>query len=244
MTEKLHNFKCHFERTDAGFSMIEVLVASAILTIIVMMMGMLFQQTGLAWRAGSKRAEGYMQVRSFVGALQRDAENAIDRYGMEMMWTNRVASLNGGKKGGKNPPSDVPQFQGSACKFYALSGNTPERNLCFITYDGSGRGKRTVKKWDGSGNSLPDEVSNLKTSIGQQSNPNHPTVNVSFDLPGEAKNPYKFKDDRRNDCLPLFMTIHAEVTSSGYGTEIGAASAGPDKQWNTKDDITTWSKRN
>ena len=64
--------------TRSGFSMIEVLVASTILTVIVMMLAMLFQQTSVAWRTGLMRASGFMQLRSYIGAIQRDASAAID----------------------------------------------------------------------------------------------------------------------------------------------------------------------
>jgi type II secretory pathway component PulJ len=58
--------------------MIEVLVASTILIVLVMLLAMLFQQTSLAWRTGVKRADGYLQIRALVGAIQRDASQAID----------------------------------------------------------------------------------------------------------------------------------------------------------------------
>jgi prepilin-type N-terminal cleavage/methylation domain-containing protein len=65
-------------RNRHGFSMIEVMVAATILVVIVMMLGMLFQQTSVAWRTGLMRSDGYMQLRAFIGALQRDASAMID----------------------------------------------------------------------------------------------------------------------------------------------------------------------
>jgi hypothetical protein len=40
--------------------------------------------------------------------------------------------------------------------------------------------------------------------------------------------------------LPLYVRVQASVRPSGYTLDIGAASAGPDKTWGTKDDIRTW----
>ena len=37
------------------------MVAATILVVIVMMLGMLFQQTSVAWRTGLMRSDGYMQ---------------------------------------------------------------------------------------------------------------------------------------------------------------------------------------
>ena len=51
-----------------GFSLIEVLVAMAILTIIVLIVAGIFQQTSLAWSLGLRRADEQSAVRAVVGA--------------------------------------------------------------------------------------------------------------------------------------------------------------------------------
>ena len=40
--------------------------------------------------------------------------------------------------------------------------------------------------------------------------------------------------------LPLFVILKADIELAGFSYDIGAASAGPDKTWGTKDDIRTW----
>lgn len=221
---------------QAGFSMIEVLVASAILTMIVMMMGMLFQQTSAAWRTGSKRSDGFTQVRSLIGAIQRDASQAVDQYGAEKAW-------DAGGKG--NIFSQNQSFNSSRLIFYTLSGTN--RGLSKVSYETDG----TRTQWElfSSGSSWAwREVAknNVMKSIKKQANANTPSVDVSFRLPTnrKIKNPYDLSGNAQSKCLPLYLTIDARVISSGYALEVGAASAGPDRQWNTKDDITTWSKRN
>jgi Tfp pilus assembly protein PilV len=57
----------NMKRNNSGFSMIEVLVASTIMIMIVMMLGMLFQQSSQAWRTGKQRADTYQQVRALFG---------------------------------------------------------------------------------------------------------------------------------------------------------------------------------
>ena len=42
-----------------------------------MMLGMLFQQTSVAWRTGLMRSDGYMQP-ALISALQRDTSAMID----------------------------------------------------------------------------------------------------------------------------------------------------------------------
>ncbi len=67
-----------------GFTLIEVMVATAVMAIMVLMIGSIFQQTSSAWDAGYARAEGGMAVRTVVGSLTRDIATAVDgrRFGL------------------------------------------------------------------------------------------------------------------------------------------------------------------
>jgi hypothetical protein len=62
----------------AAFTLIEVMVATGILMILVLVVGGVFTQASAAWDAGYARAEGGMIARSIVGAVQRDLQTAID----------------------------------------------------------------------------------------------------------------------------------------------------------------------
>lgn len=65
-------------RNRAGFSLIEILVATTILIIIVLMVSMVFHQSIASWSSGSRRADTQMVVRTITGSIQRDLVNAID----------------------------------------------------------------------------------------------------------------------------------------------------------------------
>lgn len=213
-------------RFAAGFSMIEVLVAATILIVIVMMLGMLFQQTSLAWRTGTRRADSFMQVRSAVGAIQRDASAAVDARFLPEQFLD----------GQQN-------FSGGSLLFYTLTGavevdkngtTTYNRNLKKITYDSAGN--RVEKTRLGSGNWGAEKRSNVLTFAERQSSKNRPNVTLQNFLADFGKG----LDRLDSDGLPLFLTFNARVVSSGYSLDIGAASAGPDRKWGTKDDIKTW----
>ena len=62
----------------AAFTLIEVMVATAVMVIMVLMVGSVFQQTSSSWDAGYARAEGGMAVRTVVGSLTRDLATAVD----------------------------------------------------------------------------------------------------------------------------------------------------------------------
>ncbi len=62
----------------AGFSLIEVMVATLILLVIVMMIGEIFRQGTSSWDSGYARAEGGMIVRGVIGSMQRELSSAVD----------------------------------------------------------------------------------------------------------------------------------------------------------------------
>ena len=71
-------------RRNDAFTLIEVMIATAILLMMTIMMGSLFRQASSAWDAGNAKAEGGMVVRGVVGAITRDMATAVDgrAYGM------------------------------------------------------------------------------------------------------------------------------------------------------------------
>ncbi len=220
------NLKSPGFRSAAGFSMVEVLVASTILVVIVMMLGMLFQQTSLAWRTGTRRAESFMQVRSGIGAIQRDASAAVDARFL--------------------PPQYVTEeqnFSGGSLLFYTLSGGvelrsagTPlyNRSLKKVTYDKAGN--RVETPLEGSGNWGTPKRSNVLTFAERQGSKNRPNASLT-DFHADYG---KAVDNLDPGGLPLAVTFGARVTTTGNSLDIGAWSYGPDRTPNTKDDIKTW----
>ena len=209
--------------------MVEVLVASTILIVIVMMMAMLFQQTSVAWRTGLMRARGYMQLRSYIGAVQRDASAAIDA-------KNLPKEILDGKS--------IQTFSDSRISFYTLSGKDDERALKFITHDTSGKRTESVLKLEGKGGWEPESSSQVLTFLTSESGANDPTVNPQrfdfkwIDGPEYDANGNKIGDDKNR--FPLYITVEANIVQKGKLYGVGAASAGPDMKWDTKDDIRTW----
>jgi len=215
----------------AGFSMIEVLVASSILVVIVMMLAMLFQQTSLAWRTGVMRANCYMQVRSAFGAIERDAAAAVDA--REIPEDLRSALGNGQQV-----------FRGTELRFYTLKGagfenskpgNTALRALSYITYSQNGKRTESVLKGDGS-EWKKDDSQTIDFFV--SSSKNKADLNLDFDFAQSAT--AQSGTSAGNNEFPLFFSMKGRVSFSGGSRDIGAASAGPDKVWNTKDDIRTW----
>ncbi len=76
------------KKNKQGFTLIEVMVATAVLLIMVVMIGTLFTQSSAAWDTGYARAEGGMIVRGVVGAISRDLNTLIDGRPFDGVWTS------------------------------------------------------------------------------------------------------------------------------------------------------------
>ena len=60
-----------------GFSLIEVLVATAILVILVLVMSTIFHQSAISWDSGERKAEGNMTARAILGFMSRELTEAV-----------------------------------------------------------------------------------------------------------------------------------------------------------------------
>lgn len=63
--------------TKSGFTLVEILVATAILVIIVLIISTVFHQSSLAWDAGTRKAEGGMTARAVLGFMAREMSAAV-----------------------------------------------------------------------------------------------------------------------------------------------------------------------
>lgn len=217
----------------SGFSLIEVLIASTILLMLVMMLGMLFQSTSQAWSTGQSRADRFMLVRSFFGALQRDASAAVD----ESRIPQSVRSLLGGKQ----------NFSSGTLQFYTLSGsgfkgdnpNNPARCApAFVTYSFTSR-KVTRLLGNGSVESVgPYSVVGSSTKIGSIDSLSYQPHYLN------AAGGVSSGGTGIPDFLSVFATFSAAAGSGTKDLNVGieARSAGPDGVWDTEDDITTAAK--
>lgn len=217
-------------KRQAGFSVIEVMVACSILVVIVMMLGMLFQQSSKAWRIGVNNADNFMQLRAFLGALERDASKAVS-----------YQALKEGFAGAEDLYFDKGRDQfGSTLKFYTLSGEATNRAITFVEYSFSDmRRKETI--WKTSSGGQASERSSSSVLVKKTSGSSAPSFS-SVDAVWTDNNSDRYESSR-NRYLPDYITFKVKLrTDSTVMAEIGAASAGPDALWNTNDDIFTWNE--
>jgi len=227
--------------------MIEVMVAATILVVIVMMLGMLFQQTSIAWRTGLMRSDGYMQLRALIGAIQRDASAMID--------ANQIPKDLRGK--------GDQSFGETEIRFYTLSSDLPAKSdnspvnfraLNFVEYkEYKIEGLRTMRRtqyrlqsdgsWEDEDAGTPLDILDFLSDSTNPNSEDDPQVSVSgFNVTFRDGNDTDIdgKTVSGNNRFPLFITVEAKVTQRGRLYDVGAESWGRDKTPDTKDDIRTW----
>ena len=111
-----------------GFSLVEILIATSILLVIVVMVSMVFQQQSAAFQSGETRVKGQAAVRNAMGMVMRDLALAVDS-------TNY-------------PSLPANSFAGSSLSFLATTGDTAAdgATIQHITYtESAGIVKRKVE---------------------------------------------------------------------------------------------------
>ena len=228
MTHPLSN------KARAGFSLIEVMVATLILLIIVLMIGSIFSQGTSAWDTGYARAEGGMIVRGVVGSIQRELSMAVDGRLFPGAWT-------------ASDPVDVHSSRVTFICFKesAIEGSTLVREPWLIAYEWGGREMtRSAKPLKVNASGVWSTGSEVSSTIYSEDNQDDKKSIYSADFKFDAVD--NFDGVRPHESTAFegdiywnipYVTIKVELvrTSSFSGLEV--RSWGPDGKADTDDDV-------
>lgn len=215
-----------------GFSLIEVMVAMTILSVIVLIVAGIFQQTSLAWSLGLQRADEQTMVRAVAGAVTRDlsmivdptqfvigASESDDGVRSEALSEGGLQSGVGGSLGGGSmefyilkPADDV------------LGDESVKREVVLVSYSGGGGNVTRKESPVDSGSS-----SSATFKLGNGS--------VTFDAVNQTD--YEgYASLYDNSAVKVTIKPVTPETIDDY--EISVGSCGPDGKWGTDDDIRFW----
>lgn len=203
--------------SKSGFSLIEVLISTAILLVIVVMVSMVFQQQSAAFQTGEDRVQSQATLRNIMGMISRDLSQAIDP--SEYPALADISDSDGKSK-----------FGSTEIQFFATSGNATEGTLVQnIKYTFSGSAvTRTCVDWEVGDNGK------WKRGNKAESRLNHPTTSpldsFKFDIDGNADYPER-------------VAIQASIRNTSHASAVSGQCAGPDKRFGTRDDIYVGEKR-
>lgn len=169
-----------------GFTILELLVASLLLSMLVTMLTMIFNQSSLAWNTGVASVSDLETVRRKIGGYHDVADDALPGIG-------ETANNLGNR------------------------GNIQYRTVSLF------------RNWSGSGQ--------LQAST--------PSLNCSgravdqIDWAGASLSQYNDQDAWSGKVISSLGTGDRRNAGNG-GYVVGVRSAGPDRKWNTDDDINTF----
>ncbi len=206
--------------TRAGFSLVEILVATTILLIIVMMISMVFQQTSGAYQSGTRRVKSQTVLRNVLGTISRDMMLAVDsRY----------------------YPGIANKFESKSASFIALTGKPDtagRRAPQWITFSYSGgavtRSCADMKCSTQSDGTLRWSLSGVPADSLLNPNQNE-----------KLRDDFAFlitPDDDPASTLPLRVDVKGSIQTDGKGNYVSGRSAGKDRAWDTADDIIVGGK--
>ena len=195
-------------RGSGGFSLIEILIATTILLVIVVLASMVFQQTTGAYQTGERKVNAQVALRNVLGSITRDLALAVD--------SSKYKGLGASSIG-----------DGHSITFFALTG-TPGiengkvvRTVQKLSYSfAGGVVKRTELNttvedgtWKPVGNAVEAELNDGNES---------PLSDLSFESVG-------------NGNLPECIFIRAAMNTKDKISAVGAGSGGK-RGWDYEDD--------
>lgn len=194
----------------AAFSLIEVLISTAILLVIVMMVSLVFQQQAGAIQSGQDRMNGQAALRNVMGMISRDLSLAVDS---------------------ENYPGVTPNsFSGSGISFLATTGA--------IVDDSSGNSAKTALQrieYNVAGRIVKRRVSDIVLgSDGKWNVSGGKSANING---SESLLEVNFEADGGTSTLPGSVKITAIYKGKGRSSLVSGQSAGEDRQFDTEDDI-------
>lgn len=205
-----------------GFTLIEVLVATTILLVIVILVSMVFQGSNTAFQAGSRKIASQTLIRNIIGMISRELSQAVDASdypGMESLVSINTGSTITFLAMAGTPKKDMPDSTGA--------GTHEEHELQLITYSYEGgrisRTAQNVKCTSGQGTDNQGRWGTTGSPVVSYLNSNSQKENL---------NSFQFTVVNE-DCIEIW----ASVESTHKLSFVSARSAGYDGQFGTSDDI-------
>lgn len=202
-----------FGKGSGGFSLIEILVATTILLVIVILASLVFQQTTGAYDTGERKVNANVALRNIVGAMGRDLTLAVDSDEYEGLPANswgggtiRFVALTG------RPGYDATGKENKDCRTpqvitYTVGNNVHRKAQSYKFANG---------KWSVCGDAAESDIYKA-TSF------KNATINVDF-TPSDK------------DPLPENLCIRAELESDGETSAVGVGSGGR-RGWGSPDEL-------
>lgn len=225
-----------------GFSLIEVMVATAVLLVVVLMVGAVFRQASSSWDGGYARAEGGMIVRGVLGSIQRELSQAVDGRRFPGVWDYDVpVNVNGStlefirphfdQEKGQTPEEEKKREKYLLVSYTATSGKIEREQQVLKWNEGS-------KKWQNDGS--PERSDIYKDGAGMRPGYGFKArfkfVGAEVDDPGVGLGPDGKPKTGVFWTVPT-VSLRVDLIRTGSFSGLRVRSLGRDGKKDTDDDI-------
>ena len=199
----------------AGFSLIEILIATSILLVIVVLASLVFQQMTGAYQAGERKMDSQVILRNVIGSITRDLALAVDSTEYPGLDVNNISD-------------------GSSITFLALTG-TPGGDEGTNGQQGGGQVRRTAQviSYKFNAKKVTREEQSTACAKGKWSrvgetrkadlnDDEHPIEEFEFIVDGD-------------DLVPDRVYIRAEIEKTHGIASVGVGSRGRNRQFESGD---------
>jgi prepilin-type N-terminal cleavage/methylation domain-containing protein len=209
----------------SGFTLIEILVATTILLVIVILASLVFQQTTGAYQTGERKVNAQVALRNVMGAMTRDLALAVDsrdydgvnnNFGSESMSFVALTGSPGRNVSGEEG-AEYTTFRTAHVITYSSSGERTETPLSCKRQQGRLRWSTESKASAKSSLYDKDSFTDIKDG----------SFGMSFK--------YEWPAGDSGAKLPERIFIRVELEGSGQTTAVGAGSGGR-RGWEYADD--------
>jgi prepilin-type N-terminal cleavage/methylation domain-containing protein len=217
-------------RTARGFTLIEIMVAVAVLAMLVLVMSTIFHQSSLAWDSGTGRMRANTAARALLNFMEKELAHAV---------ADDLLRVNVDTRDGSNPNPDKGF---STIRFWTVEGTNSAQNRVVrrIEYkEDPNNGTAVRSEWVIPANQMyGTAVTNRITGA--------PDSEIVM---AENVTRLKFQGwpETGNDGfgvnraeLPRGVKIMLSLRRRDRVSNLAARSSGPDGQIGTGDDITSW----
>lgn len=194
-----------------------------VLSIIVVVMAALFQQTSVAWKGGDAKSKRYSLMRAALGILERDLASAVDPR-IVLPTLDDIGDLN---------------FSRSSLTFYTFRSPARDdknkdsyRTIYRIKYSLSGNAvNRTEEYWADGDFKGGSSVNLLEGSFDGDSGGITLHCDYIDAITGRTVSSV-------TEALPAAVRIHVSIANSAFESyDVGVMSLGPDGDPDTDDDV-------
>lgn len=205
--------KCMYEKADSkGFTLLEMLAALAIFSIIIVMMGNIYHQSSVAWDSGTRKAQGAIEARVILANIAAELSQAVALRSDALK--NGIIEAN---------------HTGSSISFVTLRNRQDNqagdfRDAYLVTYQMQGetlvRSEERIEKnalYDVSISYLPATFFMVATNV----------VGISFVTPGRRDSIGDPLMQNPEEALPRWVEITLKMGRLDEVSGVAAASAGP-----------------